>query len=381
MAIGRLPKLGAKVMPTFQSADPNVPAVDGEHSTSGTALAGNSVKGMGVHGVNDAPRGSTLKPNFGCGVWGESSNGYGVFGASNTADGVKGQSVGASGVLGLSTDADGVAGAGKTGVHGSGQFAGVRGTLADQPAGGVFFQLEVYSALGVLGTRDSIFNELAGVFGESAQCGVFGNSNGRGGTGVHGRGGEADSYGVRGEIGNGVAAVQGQCFGAGLAGKFIGNVEIDGAVTVSSELSVTGDVFLRNRDLAERFIVEPGVTPVPGTVMVAGDRGVISPCDAPYDRRVVGVVSGAGDVRAAITLGEELRGGANAPIAMVGTTLCAVDADYGAVAVGDFLTTSGTLGHAMKATDAALSFGAVIGKALASLPSGRGLVPILVALL
>jgi len=44
------------------------------------------------------------------------------------------------------------------------------------------------------------------------------------------------------------------------------------------------------------------------------------------------------------------------------------------------LTTSPTPGHAMLATDPTRSFGAVIGKALGSLSSGRGLVPVLVAL-
>jgi len=50
------------------------------------------------------------------------------------------------------------------------------------------------------------------------------------------------------------------------------------------------------------------------------------------------------------------------------------------VEVGDLLTTSATPGHAMKATDNARAFGAVLGKALAPLPSGKGLVPILVTL-
>jgi hypothetical protein len=57
-----------------------------------------------------------------------------------------------------------------------------------------------------------------------------------------------------------------------------------------------------------------------------------------------------------------------------------VDASLVPVSVGDLLTTSGTPGHAMKAGDAARAFGAVIGKALRPLSSGRGLVPILVAL-
>ena len=69
-----------------------------------------------------------------------------------------------------------------------------------------------------------------------------------------------------------------------------------------------------------------------------------------------------------------------APVALCGKVFCKVVADDGAIAVGDLLTTSGTPGHAMKAADAARAFGAVIGKALAPLKAGRGMVPILVAL-
>jgi hypothetical protein len=57
-----------------------------------------------------------------------------------------------------------------------------------------------------------------------------------------------------------------------------------------------------------------------------------------------------------------------------------VDAESGAIAVGDLLTTSDTPGHAMKAQDPERAFGAVIGKALAPLRDGRDLIPILVAL-
>jgi hypothetical protein len=59
---------------------------------------------------------------------------------------------------------------------------------------------------------------------------------------------------------------------------------------------------------------------------------------------------------------------------------CKVDAQLSRVEVGSLLTTSSTPGHAMKATDKDRAFGAVIGKALAGLESGRGLIPILVAL-
>lgn len=68
------------------------------------------------------------------------------------------------------------------------------------------------------------------------------------------------------------------------------------------------------------------------------------------------------------------------PIALVGTIFCLVDADSEPVDAGDPVTSSGTLGHAMKAADPTKSFGAVVGKALAPLRQGRALVPIVISL-
>jgi hypothetical protein len=68
------------------------------------------------------------------------------------------------------------------------------------------------------------------------------------------------------------------------------------------------------------------------------------------------------------------------PLALVGKVYCKVDARYGAIQVGDLLTTSATPGHAMKTVDSVKAFGAVIGKALSSWDLGRGLIPILIAL-
>jgi hypothetical protein len=68
------------------------------------------------------------------------------------------------------------------------------------------------------------------------------------------------------------------------------------------------------------------------------------------------------------------------PIALVGKVCCKVDAAYGPINVGDLLTTSPTPGHAMKIGDRGRALGAILGKALAPLPSGQGLIPILVTL-
>jgi hypothetical protein len=68
------------------------------------------------------------------------------------------------------------------------------------------------------------------------------------------------------------------------------------------------------------------------------------------------------------------------PLALSGKVWCKVDATDAPIEVGDMLTSSAVRGHAMRASDPARAFGAIIGKALERLESGRGLVPVLVAL-
>jgi hypothetical protein len=57
-----------------------------------------------------------------------------------------------------------------------------------------------------------------------------------------------------------------------------------------------------------------------------------------------------------------------------------VDAGTTGIHPGDLLTTSSTAGVAMKATDKLASVGAVVGKAMGSLDSGVGYIPVLVTL-
>ena len=59
---------------------------------------------------------------------------------------------------------------------------------------------------------------------------------------------------------------------------------------------------------------------------------------------------------------------------------CKVDADIAPIEVGDLLATSPTKGHAQKVNGGAKAVGAILGKALASLSSGKGKIPILVTL-
>ena len=142
----------------------------------------------------------------------------------------------------------------------------------------------------------------------------------------------------------------------------------------------TGDIILRNADCAEEFEVVADAALAPGTVVVLNDDGRIRECNAAYDGRVAGVVSGAGGLAPGIVLGRVATAAARAAVALAGKVFCWVDADIAPVRAGDLLTTSDTPGHAMRAADRGRAFGAVVGKALASADGGRVLLPMLVTL-
>ena len=143
----------------------------------------------------------------------------------------------------------------------------------------------------------------------------------------------------------------------------------------------SGDIILGNSDAAEDFELAATAEATPGAVMVLTGDGTVGPCAAAYDRKVVGVVAGAGSFRPAIVLGrrpglDERR----VPISVMGKAACQADAAYGAIEVGDLLTSSATAGTAMRVADAPRAFGAVIGKALTPLREGTGLVEMVIGL-
>jgi hypothetical protein len=150
---------------------------------------------------------------------------------------------------------------------------------------------------------------------------------------------------------------------------------------VNGDLKVTGDVILTGgADCAEDFEISSLDRVEPGTVMTLNDDGKLVQSKQPYDKRVAGVVSGAGDLKPGLILGRQQGHLNRVPLALVGRANCKIDADYASIEVGDLLTTSLTPGHAMKADNPVKAFGAVIGKALRSLKTGRELIPILIAL-
>jgi hypothetical protein len=141
-----------------------------------------------------------------------------------------------------------------------------------------------------------------------------------------------------------------------------------------------GDIQLLNADCAEEFEMAEETAIPAGTVVVLDEEGKIRPSNSAYDKRVAGVVSGAGDFRPGIVLDKRESPGNREAIALMGKVFCQVTAEKEPIAVGDLLTTADISGCAMKAADPARAFGAVIGKALKPLGGGRGLIPILIAL-
>jgi hypothetical protein len=114
--------------------------------------------------------------------------------------------------------------------------------------------------------------------------------------------------------------------------------------------------------------------------------GSLQPSYMEYDKKVAGIISGAGGYRPAIILDRQQSQTQNQkkqgrlPIALMGKVYCKVDATHSSIEIGDLLTTSSTMGYAMKAEDPMKAFGTVIGKALGSIKEGLGMIPVLVAL-
>ena len=301
----------------FSSKLPHIPAVAAHGTNSAGGIGADSDTGTAVSGWSDHGQESI-------GVRGHSTDGFGVVGQSTTHTGVWGQSQEGVGVIARSDSGIALSAISNSGV-------GIQAQGSQQAAA---FVGDVDVAGSVSATSDT-----------ATALSAVSNS----GVGIQAQGGQH-------------------------AAVFVGNVEVRGDITV------TGDVMLEGADCAEEFEVALAEEVNPGTVLVLDQHGLLHPCQQAYDKRVAGVVSGAGAYRPGMILDRQDNAGTRRPVALVGKVYCKVDARYAPIEVGDLLTTSPTPGHAMKADNPFQAFGAVIGKALRPLESGQDLVPILVAL-
>lgn len=271
----------------------------------------------------------------GIGLSGSGANqGIGVKGDSEAGAGVHGESAGGRGVTGHSVELDGVQGISENGT---------------------------------------------GVFGEGAQNGVHGKSGS--GRAVYGENtGKGDGVGGFSVDGTGTAGVSSTGNGVygrsdtGQAGWFDGNVYATGTIMAT-------DFVFSGRDIAERFYtVIDDIEIDPGSVVIFKENQLVEPCSKEYDRRVAGIVAGAGSLHPGVVLGFSDPINQSVPVSLFGTAFCKVDANYSPIEVGDLLTSSPTSGHAMAARSTNRVLGTIVGKALKAQTSGLGLIPVLVTL-
>jgi len=330
-----------------------------------SGVFGEAVDGPGVSGASTGSVGVDAKTQNGPAAMRavHGGNGPGVLGVSKgNGEGVHGvcQGSGFSGVFGESATGPGVAGSSTTSV-------GVDAKSQSGPA--AVRAIHAGNGPGVLGVSKGNAEGVHGVCQGNGFSGVFGESA----TGPGVSGSSTTSVGVDAKTQNGPAAIRAVHAGGGFAGVFGGHVH------VTRDLQVDGDVQLTGADLAEQFGVVGQLVAEPGSVVVLVGDDRVRVSDEPYDHRVAGIVSGAGNYRPGIVLDRHSDVNRCA-LALSGKVWCKVDAEFSPVEVGDMLTTSPTPGHAMRANDPGLAFGSVIGKALGSLKSGRALVPVLVGL-
>jgi hypothetical protein len=336
-------------------------------AATGSAIHGESTTGHGALGSSTDNHGVSGLSENKCGVYGSSTNSHGVYGRSvdreggffvsenergvygkseGDREGVLGESIGGDGVHGTSTTAPGVSGYSSTsyGVHGHSEntYAG-------------YFTSEDYRGLYAMsesGWADAYFGGTYGIIVEST---IYGH----------------DDLSVWGDITAG--------------GSKTGYV-VDIALNDGPDSLELGDVVVIT-GVAEPIL---GEIPVP-TVRKASETSSTGVMGV-VDRRFVTSSEG---VRAQETEAESpgyfedssvsmAEGGGIAPGEYVGVVTLGsfeaikVDASYGAIQPGDLLVSSDTPGHAMKAQDAKV--GTVIGKALGSLDSGTGVIPVLITL-
>lgn len=383
------------------------------HSNHANGIEGfaHDPNGNALLAINDAKTAPTVNDGspHGCGVLSVTTvpGASGIFGANNSDQGVGVQGNGPeAGVSGFSKDGFGVVGRNETGfaaVHGHGGKNGMWGFSTSADDSGVFGQNDGKGS-GVAGfskegdgvranseksnglsarsqTSVAIFarsesQTSPAVFAEcDSQPAVIGTSKTSDGL----RANSTDGNGLSARSLNGVG---GFFQGGKLAAFFEGDITGTGHINIPKGTVRCFDMSLAagSGDCAEEFDISGTEKIEPGTVMVLDPKGALQQSRQAYDKRVAGVISGAGDLRPGIVLDKQQSEGNRMPLALLGKVYCKVDAQYAPVEVGDLLTTSPTPGFAMKADSPLKAFGAVIGKALRPLTEGQGLIPILIAL-
>lgn len=168
----------------------------------------------------------------------------------------------------------------------------------------------------------------------------------------------------------------------GSGGTTLMTLSSDGNLWTAGAVSATVLTIRGGADLAEPFPIAGEAELEEGSVVVIDETrpGKLKLSTSACDRRVAGVISGAGGVRPGLLLEQEgvIEGGQH--VSLTGRVYVKADARHAPIEPGDMLTTSDLPGHAMKAVDLTAAQGAILGKAMSRLEGGTGLVLVLVTL-
>ncbi|HEY3265919.1 MAG TPA: hypothetical protein VGM37_03245 [Armatimonadota bacterium] len=357
-------------------------------STNNYGLYGNSTNGSGVYGSANGSAGGEgvygTASGTGAGVHGHSASGFSAVYGEGAHNGVYGQTFSGSdsGVFGRSESTGvgvsgfSVAGPGLYGVTGADSQNGVFGYTAMNNGSGVSGRIDGTGGSGVFGYTAS--NGSIGAWGANDGDGPGVQGNSKASDGVIGFSASTIHAGVAGVNSGGGFGVYGQAGANGTGGYF--TADPGGlALYANGECRVKVLNILGGADVAEKFDITDKAGP--GTVVAIDSAHPGSLCVArgAYNRRVAGVLSGAGNLEAGMTLSAPDATGAQA-VAMTGRVWVECNTSDGPIEPGDMLTTSDAPGRAMKVVDFTKAQGATIGKAMTALPSGEGIVLALVSL-
>jgi hypothetical protein len=254
------------------------------------------------------------------------------------------------------------------------QYDGVAGINYSDGNDGVYGYASGSSGHGVYGRADGSGGH--GVYGYASDgIGVYGYAYGANRYGVYGYAYGSGGIGVRAYAyasdGTGLYARGGS---SGWAGDFQGKVRIRNSAGATVMELGEGLDYSEGFDLSDTGRVEPGAV----LVLDPDHPGKLRMSDSPYDRKVAGIVAGANGLGSGVRLG---AGTFDQDVALAGRVYCNVDATEAAVEIGDLLTTSSVVGHAMKVSDHVRAQGAILGKAMSRLEKGQtGQILVLVTL-
>jgi hypothetical protein len=346
---------------------------------------------------NQAGSGSFNASGVPSGVRGDSATttgyGAGVFGSANSyqAAGVMGVNTSACNLADLANcDAYGVFGYSQQAIRGVGVWGQADAAGSGSENVGVYGQSAGITGTGIFGLASSTDATSDGV-------GVYGESHSPTGTGVYGKSTDVSTCsptpcittaGVYGLVQSTTGV--GGLFDAPTGGNVIvGRSGSSNTFNNVFRVDATGKGYFNGgtvnsgADFAESIDALGGAAQYePGDVMMIDETGSrrLALSSEAYSTKVAGIYSTKPGVLATPHAPDDPRIAKEVPLAIVGIVPCKVSAENGAIRAGDLLVTSSRPGYAMKGTDRSKMLGAVVGKALGSLPDGTGMIEVLVSL-